>query len=61
MICRLCFGDQQISHVWKLGMDMKDNCDRVIITKMVRDGMEERRVEFRKAAERMATLAKQIN
>ncbi|KAL6327318.1 hypothetical protein AAG906_018771 [Vitis piasezkii] len=50
MICWPYFADQQInsrfvSHVWKLGMDMKDTCDRVT-------------AEFMKAADTMATSAK---
>ncbi|CBI31572.3 unnamed protein product, partial [Vitis vinifera] len=45
-------------HVWKLGMDMKDTCDRVTIEKMVRDLMEKRRTEFTKSAEAMAKLAR---
>ncbi|KAL6328298.1 hypothetical protein AAG906_034441 [Vitis piasezkii] len=63
MICWPYFADQQInsrfvSHVWKLGMDMKDTCDRVTVEKMVRDLMEEKRAEFMKAADTMATSAK---
>ncbi|KAL6328415.1 hypothetical protein AAG906_034559 [Vitis piasezkii] len=39
MICWPYFADQRInsrfvSHVWKLGMDMKDSCDRVTVEKM---------------------------
>ncbi|XP_034704398.1 7-deoxyloganetic acid glucosyltransferase-like [Vitis riparia] len=63
MICWPYFADQQInsrfvSHVWKLGMDMKDSCDRVTVEKMVRDLMVEKRDEFMKAADTLATLAK---
>ena len=63
MICWPYFADQQVnsrfvSHVWKLGMDMKDTCDRVTIEKMVRDLMEKRRTEFTKSAEAMAKLAR---
>lgn len=63
MICWPYFGDQHInsrfvSHVWKLGRDMKDSCDRVTIEKMVRELMEERRDEFMTAAETMAASAR---
>ncbi|XP_057510894.1 7-deoxyloganetic acid glucosyl transferase-like isoform X1 [Actinidia eriantha] len=63
MICWPWFGDQQINsrfveEVWKLGLDMKDTCDRVIIEKMVRDLMDDRGEEFRQSADRMAELAK---
>ncbi|PSS34511.1 7-deoxyloganetic acid glucosyltransferase [Actinidia chinensis var. chinensis] len=63
MICWPWFGDQQINsrfvgEVWKLGLDMKETCDRVIIEKMVRDLMDDRREEFRQSADRMAELAK---
>lgn len=63
MICWPDSADQQInsrfvSHVWKLGIDMKDvTCDRVNIEKMVRELMEERSTEFTKSAEAMAKLA----
>ncbi|KAJ9684459.1 hypothetical protein PVL29_016765 [Vitis rotundifolia] len=63
MICWPYFADQQVnsrfvSHVWKLGMDMKDSCDRVTVEKMVRDLMKEKRDEFMNAADTLATLAK---
>ena len=63
MICWPYFADQQInsrfvSHVWKLGMDMKDTRDRVTVEKMVRELMEEKRAEFIIAADTMATSAK---
>ncbi|KAI5670566.1 hypothetical protein M9H77_10930 [Catharanthus roseus] len=63
MICWPFFVDQQINsrfvgEVWKLGLDMKDTCDRVLIEKMVRELMEERRDEFLERAEEMAKLAK---
>ncbi|CBI36705.3 unnamed protein product, partial [Vitis vinifera] len=47
-----------VSHVWKIGMDMKDTCDRVTVEKMVRDVMEERRAEFTKSVDAMAKLAR---
>ena len=63
MICWPCFVDQQLNsrfvgEVWGLGLDMKDTCDRVIVEKMVRDLMEERRDEFERSADRMADLAR---
>lgn len=63
MICWPYFADQQInsrfvSHVWKLGSDMKDTCDRIIVEKMVRDVMEERKDEFMETADMMATRAR---
>lgn len=62
MICWPYFMDQQVnsrfvSEVWKLGLDMKDTCDRVIVEKMVKDLMVERRDEFLKSSNRMAILA----
>ena len=64
MICWPYFADQQtnsrfVSEVWKLGMDMKDVCDRVIVEKMVNHLMEERREIFMKSATEMARLAKE--
>ena len=63
MICWPYFSDQQlnsrfVSHVWKMGMDMKDTCDRITVEKMVRDVMEERRAEFTKSVDAMAKLAR---
>ncbi|KAK3029317.1 hypothetical protein RJ639_038415 [Escallonia herrerae] len=55
MVCWPCFLDQQVisrfvSEVWKLGCDMKDTCDRVIIENVVRTVMEVRRDEFMQSA-----------
>ncbi|XP_057981754.1 7-deoxyloganetic acid glucosyl transferase-like [Malania oleifera] len=63
MICWSYFADQQVnsrfvSEVWKLGLDMKDTCDRVIVDKLVRDLMEVRRDEFVRSADEMARLAR---
>ena len=54
MICWPRFSDQQInsrllSHVWKIGLDMKDTCDRTTIEKMVNDLVEEKKAEFMKS------------
>ncbi|XP_027180046.1 7-deoxyloganetic acid glucosyltransferase-like [Coffea eugenioides] len=56
------FVDQQVNsryllEVWKLGLDMKDTCDRVIVEKMVKDVMQLRRDEFLPRANEMAKLA----
>ena len=63
MICWPYFGDQQlnsrfVSEVWKLGLDMKDVCDRFIVEKMVNDLMGERREEFMKSTTEMARLVR---
>ncbi|KAK9189393.1 hypothetical protein WN943_017989 [Citrus x changshan-huyou] len=63
MICWPYFADQQInsrfvSEVWNLGLDMKDVCDRNVVEKMVNDLMVERKEEFMRAADRMATMAR---
>ncbi|KAL2541666.1 UDP-glycosyltransferase 85A2 [Abeliophyllum distichum] len=63
MICWPYFADQAInsrfvSEVWKLGLDMKDSCDRMIIEKMVRDIMVMRRDEFLQRTDHMANLAR---
>ncbi|XVE76472.1 hypothetical protein DITRI_Ditri12bG0176000 [Diplodiscus trichospermus] len=54
MICWPVIGDQQInsrfvSDVWKIGLDMKDTCDRSKIEKMVRDLMDDKREERMKS------------
>ncbi|KAH6805640.1 hypothetical protein C2S51_030471 [Perilla frutescens var. frutescens] len=62
MICWPYFADHTInsrfvSEVWRVGLDMKDSCDRVIVEKMVREIMGERRDEFKERARAMADLA----
>ncbi|KAJ9160238.1 hypothetical protein P3X46_025659 [Hevea brasiliensis] len=62
MICWPYFADQQmnsryVSEVWKLGLDMKDVCDRRVVEKMVNDLMVDRREEFVRSTARMAELA----
>lgn len=64
MICWPYFVDQQVNsrfvgEVWKLGLDMKDTCDRFVIEKMVRDLMKDRRDEFERSADHVANLARQ--
>ncbi|XP_059666351.1 7-deoxyloganetic acid glucosyl transferase-like [Cornus florida] len=64
MICWPYFADQTINsrfvgEVWKLGLDMKDTCDRVVIEKMIRDLMDVKKDEFQERANHMAKLAKQ--
>ncbi|KAG6382215.1 hypothetical protein SASPL_158153 [Salvia splendens] len=63
MICWPYFGDQTInsrfvSEVWKIGLDIKDTCDRLIIEKAVREVMEVRKDEFLERADGMAKMAK---
>ncbi|XVF83814.1 hypothetical protein PTKIN_Ptkin16aG0523300 [Pterospermum kingtungense] len=62
MICWPYFADQQVnsrfaSEVWKIGLDMKDVCDRMVVEKMVNDVMVDRKEEFVKSAAEMAKLA----
>lgn len=63
MICWPYLADQQtnsrfVGEVWKLGLDIKDTCDRFIIEKAVKDLMGVRKEEFAKSAKEMATLAR---
>ncbi|KDP44850.1 hypothetical protein JCGZ_01350 [Jatropha curcas] len=63
MICWPYFADQQtnsrfVSEVWKLGLDMKDVCNRKVVEKMVNDLMVNKREEFVRSAARMAELAR---
>ncbi|KAL8156552.1 hypothetical protein AgCh_001593 [Apium graveolens] len=64
MICWPHFVDQQVisrytDAVWKIGLDMKDVFDRIIIEKMVRELMIFRRIEFLESADKIAKLAKE--
>ncbi|KAH6762730.1 hypothetical protein C2S52_020163 [Perilla frutescens var. hirtella] len=63
MICWPHYVDQQVNsryvgEVWKMGLDMKDSCDRVVVEKMVRELMELRKDEFLQRAEEMSKIAK---
>lgn len=62
MICWPFYADQQVNsrlvgEIWKVGLDMKDTCDRVIVEKRIKEVMEVRKGEFLKSAQRMAKLA----
>lgn len=64
MICWPYFADQQINsrfvgEVWKVGLDMKDTCDRTIVEKMIRELMVDKKDEFLRRAGQMATLARE--
>ncbi|GMJ12140.1 ARABIDOPSIS THALIANA UDP-GLUCOSYL TRANSFERASE 85A1 [Hibiscus trionum] len=61
MICWPAMFDQQVnsrfvSEVWRVGLDMKDTCERSVVEKMVRDLMEAKRDEIMKV---MGVVAKQ--
>ncbi|XP_011076758.1 7-deoxyloganetic acid glucosyltransferase-like [Sesamum indicum] len=63
MICWPYFIDQQVNsrlveEAWKLGLDMKDTCDRSIIEKMVRSLMDVGKEKFLERADQMAKSAK---
>lgn len=63
MICWPYFADQTInsrfvSEVWKIGLDMKDTCERITVENMVRELMEVRKDEFLRKADHMANLAR---
>ncbi|XP_077216136.1 7-deoxyloganetic acid glucosyltransferase-like [Tasmannia lanceolata] len=63
MVCWPFFADQQInsrfvSEIWRVGLDMKDQCDREMVEKMVKEVMEEKREELRKSAQKMAEFAR---
>lgn len=62
MICWPQFADQLtnsrfVSEVWKIGLDMKDVCDRKTVAKMVNDVMENRRNELMGSVIETAKLA----
>ncbi|XP_058099489.1 7-deoxyloganetic acid glucosyltransferase-like [Magnolia sinica] len=63
MICWPFFVDQQtnsryVEEVWKVGLDMKDRCDRRTVEMMIRELMEGKREELVKSTARFADLAK---
>ncbi|XP_021724743.1 7-deoxyloganetic acid glucosyltransferase-like [Chenopodium quinoa] len=64
MICWPRYVDQlvisrHVSHVWKVGLDMKDVCDNIIIENMVREIMDKRKNEFLQKSYALANLATQ--
>lgn len=63
MLCWPYFADQQVnsryvSEVWKIGLDMKDICDRTIVEKMVTDLMAWKRDELERSMAITSHLAK---
>ncbi|KAH6777616.1 hypothetical protein C2S51_008928 [Perilla frutescens var. frutescens] len=63
MICWPYFADQTtnsrfVSEVWKIGLDIKDTSERLIVEKAVRELMEVRKDEFLERADEMAKLVK---
>ncbi|KAH6777615.1 hypothetical protein C2S51_008927 [Perilla frutescens var. frutescens] len=63
MICWPYFADQTtnsrfVSEVWKIGLDIKDTCDRLIVEKAIRELMEVKKDEFLERAQEMAKLVK---
>ncbi|KAL0545898.1 hypothetical protein IC582_015795 [Cucumis melo] len=62
MICWPQFADQQtnsryVSEIWKIGLDMKDVCNRETVAKMVNDVMENRKNELMGSVIEIAKLA----
>ncbi|KAF3779281.1 7-deoxyloganetic acid glucosyltransferase [Nymphaea thermarum] len=62
MLCWPFFADQQInsrfvSHVWRVGLDMKDTCSRVVIERLVKELMGEKGEQLRRNAMGMKECA----
>ena len=62
MICWPLFGDHQlnsrwVSEGWRIGLDMKDTCDRSTIETMIKTLMKHRREEIIRFMDRFAKLA----
>ncbi|KAK9692025.1 hypothetical protein RND81_09G236100 [Saponaria officinalis] len=63
MICWPYFADQQINsryvgEVWRIGLDMKDMCDRNVVTEMVNDLLDGKKDEVERSMGRMSDAAK---
>ncbi|KAL9248168.1 hypothetical protein vseg_021521 [Gypsophila vaccaria] len=63
MICWPYFADQQINsrfvgEVWKIGLDMKDICDRNVVVEMVNDLLDGKKDEVEKSMAQMSDAAK---
>ncbi|KAJ0901204.1 putative 7-deoxyloganetin glucosyltransferase [Helianthus annuus] len=64
MVCWPYFVDQQVNsrfveEVWKMGVDMKDTCDRLRVEKAVRDIMDSKHNVFTQHARTWESLAKE--
>lgn len=64
MVCWPYFVDQHVnsrfvSEVWKIGFDIKDTCDRVVIEKMIKDLMDVKGDEFRQSMDRLSKFARE--
>ncbi|WMV20259.1 hypothetical protein MTR67_013644 [Solanum verrucosum] len=63
MICWPQYVDQRVTsrlvnEFWKIGLDMKDICDRFVVEKMVKDLMETKKDEYKKSVEKLSKMAK---
>nr|XP_004231996.1 7-deoxyloganetic acid glucosyltransferase-like isoform X1 [Solanum lycopersicum] len=63
MICWAVYVDQRVTsrfvgEVWKIGLDMKDICDRYIIEKAVKDLMVTNKDKLKKSVDKLSMLAK---
>ncbi|KAM3395116.1 7-deoxyloganetic acid glucosyltransferase [Capsicum galapagoense] len=63
MICWAVYVDQRVTsrfvgEVWKIGLDMKDICDRYIVEKEVKDLMVTNKDKFKKSVDKLSMLAK---
>ncbi|KAL5718230.1 7-deoxyloganetic acid glucosyltransferase [Ranunculus cassubicifolius] len=63
MVCWPNIGDHHINsrfvgQVWKIGLDMKDTCDREIIEKMVNDLMANEGEKLRKSMDSVSDMSK---
>ncbi|XAR68881.1 7-deoxyloganetic acid glucosyltransferase [Bertholletia excelsa] len=47
-----------VSELWRVGLDMKDTCDRSMVEKMVRDLMEHKREEIMKSTAEISRKAR---
>ncbi|KAI3731118.1 hypothetical protein L1987_62301 [Smallanthus sonchifolius] len=62
MVCWPYFGDQQtnsrfVGEVWKIGVDLKDTCDRLRVEKAVRDIMDSKHNVYTQCANALENLA----
>ncbi|KAH9602848.1 hypothetical protein KSS87_000677 [Heliosperma pusillum] len=63
MLCWPYFADQQVNsryvgEVWKIGLDMKDTCDRNVVAEMVNDVLDRKKDELKESMDRMSEAAK---
>lgn len=63
MLCWPYFADQQVnsryvSEIWRVGLDMKDTCDRITVERMIKELMDGSKDKLRRSMDKISHQAK---